>query len=299
VYRSVKPALAHHVTIKPVLYGSLLASLLRVPATVNALSGLGHVFSATGFIARARRFVVRGLYKLALNVKNSKVIVQNPDDLRELVGRGIIAASQAELIRGSGVDLAAFHPALEPVSRPVVVLPARMLRDKGIAEFVGAARQVHAAGVAAKFLLAGGLDPENPGHVSQGEIARYTQTGDVQWLGHVEDMPTLIRNASIVCLPSYYAEGVPKALLEAAACGKPIVTTDAAGCREVVRQRWNGLLVPPRDADALARALITLLSDATLRAQYGANSRKLAEQEFGVEAVAQRTLAIYRQLLGA
>jgi glycosyltransferase involved in cell wall biosynthesis len=297
LYRSVRPSIVHHVTIKPVLYGSLIAGWIRVPAVVNAISGLGHTFSSTGVFPTLRRILIRALYRGTLCGKNSKVILQNPDDVREFVDRHIVPEGHVVLIRGSGVDLSAFHPGGAEAQQLRVLFPGRMLWAKGVAEFADAARQVRESGIHAEFLLAGSYDPENPGHVPEDILQSYSALGYVRWLGHVADVAQEMSKAAVVCLPSYYGEGVPKALIEAAACGKPIVTTDMPGCREIVRDGWNGLLVPSRDSVSLAKALITLLGDPSLRKQFGENSRCYAEQEFGIESVVQKTLAIYEGLL--
>jgi len=297
VYRGVKPDVVHHVTIKPVLYGSMLARMFRVPATVNAISGLGHTFSATGPTAALRRNLIRLLYRKLFSLKNSKIIMQNPDDLREFIKRRIVSEHQTVLIRGSGVDLSLFQPtgAEDPNLR--VLFPARMLWAKGVAEFVDAARQVQDSGIKAEFLLAGPFDPENPDHVPEHILQGYCKRGYVRWIGEIDNIAEEMAKAAVICLPSFYAEGVPKALIEAAASGKPIVTTDMPGCREVVREGWNGFLVPSHDSASLAQALIRLLSDASLRRQFGENSRRYAEQEFGIESVVLKTLAIYNELL--
>jgi glycosyltransferase involved in cell wall biosynthesis len=299
LYRTIKPSVVHHVTIKPVLYGSLMAHLFRVPAMVNAISGLGHTFSSTGRFAGIRRTLVRCLYRMLLAGRNSRVILQNPNDLQEFVARGIVPLERTVLIKGSGVDLTTFKPTFTEDPELRVLFPARMLWDKGVAEFVDSARLVHEAGVAAQFLLAGPFDPDNPGHVPEKILRDYAQLPNVRWLGNVTDIAQEMGRAAVICLPSYYGEGVPKSLLEAAACGKPIVTTDMPGCREVVKPSWNGILVPSRDSAALAEALLLLLRDAELRGRLGRNSRLFAEQEFGVQAVVSKTLAVYQELLSA
>jgi glycosyltransferase involved in cell wall biosynthesis len=298
VYRDVRPSIVHHVTIKPVLYGSLLARVFRIPAVVNAISGLGHTFSNRGWLSSVRRHLIRLLYRGLLARKNSKIIFQNPNDLQEFVDRRIVPVHRTVLIRGSGVDLSMFRPTSSEDPHLRVLFPARMLWDKGVAEFVDSAKLVRDAGISAEFLLAGPYDPENPGHVPERTLRSYSEHGNTRWIGNVVDIAQEMGRAAVICLPSYYGEGVPKALIEAAACGKPIVTTDMPGCREVVREGWNGLLVPCRDSVALANALILLLTDSNMREQFGKNSRQYAEQEFGLEPVVSRTIAIYEELLG-
>jgi glycosyltransferase involved in cell wall biosynthesis len=209
-----------------------------------------------------------------------------------------VEASRSVLIRGSGVDLARYTPAPEPEGVPLVVLPARMLRDKGVEEFVAAARMLKQAGVNARFALVGDPDPENPAAISLAQLAAWREEGAVEYWGWRDDMATVFRQAHLVCLPSY-REGLPKALIEAAACERALVTCDVPGCREVVSDGDNGLLVPARDSAALARALRRLIEDAGLRRALARRSRERAVAEFSLERVIADTLALYRALLAA
>jgi glycosyltransferase involved in cell wall biosynthesis len=297
VMRAISPALVHNVTVKPVLYGTVAARLLGVPVIINAISGLGYAFSSESRWMLA--IALRSAYRSVLRSPRVHVIFQNDDDAREFVSAGLATRGQSVFIRGSGVDLARFHPAPEDTAPPpLILLPARMLRDKGVVEFVTAARLLSARGCRARFALAGPLDPSNPAALTRGEILQLTADGPVQWLGQVEDMPDLYRRAHVVCLPSY-REGLPKSLIEACAAGRPVVTTDVPGCRAVVTHDVNGLLVPARDAGALADALQRLIEDAALRAHFGAAGRQRAEQDFGVESVVDQTLGLYARALSA
>jgi glycosyltransferase involved in cell wall biosynthesis len=298
VMRTVVPVLVHNVTVKPVLYGTLAARMLHIPGIINAISGLGYAFSDQSRWMLAT--TLRGAYRFALRSSRVHVVFQNDDDAREFLSAGIVSRDQSVLIRGSGVDLLTYHPAPEdPATPPLVVLPARMLRDKGIVEFSGAARLLRERGCDARMVLAGPLDPSNPTALTREEIARVTAEAPVEWLGQVEDMPGLLRRAHIVCLPSYYREGVPKSLIEACAAGRPIVTTDLPGCRAVVTHGSNGLLVPARDVSALADALQALIGNPGLRASFGAAGRARAEREFGVERIVEETLSLYGRALCA
>ena len=297
LYRALRPDLVHHVTVKPVLYGSLAARAAGVPAVVNAVSGLGYLEIARGRRARAARAVVRGLYAHAFHHRALRVIFQNPDDRAGFEASGIVAPGQAVTILGSGVDLDAFAPRAAPPGPPVVVLAARMLWDKGVGEFVEAARRLRAGGVPARFVLVGGTD-ENPTGVPRATLDAWARERVVEWWGQRDDMPRVLGEAAVVCLPSY-REGCPKVLLEAAACGRPAVTTDVPGCRDVVRHGEGGLLVPARDPAALAAALGRLLADPVERARSGRRARQRAEQQFGVEQVIAATLAIYGELAPA
>lgn len=295
LYRQLQPDLVHHLTIKPVLYGGTAARRAKVPAVVHAVTGLGYVFVAPGPTTALLRTGIRRWYKLALSHPNQRVIFQNPDNLRMFVDQGLLAEDQAVLIRGSGVDVEAFHPLPEAPGPPCIVLATRMLKDKGVAEFVEAARQLRAAGCAASFVLVGNTDPGNPSAIPRETLEAWDREGAVRWWGFRSDMLDVFGKAHVVCLPSY-GEGVPKVLLEAAACGRPLVASDSPGCREIVRQGETGLLVPPRDATALAAALRRLAEDPALRGRMGRAGRKLVEAEFSQDHVVARTLAVYREL---
>lgn len=293
LYRRERPDLLHHVAMKPVLYGSIAARLAGRPVVINAVAGMGWVFTAgTGATRWLERFV-RGALKRALST--GIVIVQNPDDA-ELLAEVGVPKSQIRRVAGSGVDLGLFRPGPDVEGAPVVLLPARLLWDKGVGEFVAAARLLRQRGISARFLLAGQPDPVNPASVAPSDIAAWVQEGVVEHLGWVNDMPALLASVQIVCLPSY-REGLPKSLLEAAAAGKPIVTTDVPGCREAVRDGDNGLVVPSRNVQALAYALERLIADPVLRRMMGLRGRARAEQEFGMDGVVDQTLAIYREAL--
>jgi glycosyltransferase involved in cell wall biosynthesis len=298
LYRRLTPDIVHHVAMKPVLYGSLAARRARVPGVVNALMGLGYVFTSGDVKARALKPLVRTALKAALSHRNSRVIVQNADDEQLLRTEHLAEPSAIRLIRGSGVDLTAFPFSEPPAGRPRVVLPARMLRDKGVVEFVTAARILKAEGVDADFVLAGSPDPVNPSSLTDAEITSWVREGLVTYLGWREDMPALLASATVVCLPSY-REGLPKVLLEAAACGRAIVTTDVPGCREIVQDGVNGWLAPPRDATALADALRAALTRDDLRASFAHAGRQLIEREHAIGAVIGATLAVYAEVLGS
>ena len=296
VLRSIRPDLVHLVTIKPVLYGGLMARLAGVPAMVAAISGLGTVFVDRN---QARSWMRRGvewLYRLALGHPNAKVIFQNPDDRAALIGMGAVREGKTTLIRGSGVSLAVYLMREEPQGVPVVTFAARLLKDKGVMEFVAAARELMRRGVAARFWLAGSLDPGNLTSISEDVLSQWSKEGAVEVLGYQSDIPNLFANSNIVVLPSY-REGLPKALIEAAACGRAVVTTDVPGCRDAIEPEKTGLLVPCRDAAALADAIQSLIDDPQRRKQMGLSGRALAEREFAIDKVVDAHLAIYRALL--
>lgn len=291
LYWHEQPDLVHHVAMKPILYGSLAARVATHAGIVNAVAGMGWLFTSSGGVARWLRPFVRWTLRRAL--RTGIALVQNPDDARLVAELGV-RRSQIRQIPGSGVDLQQFQPHPTPEGVPVVVLPARLLWDKGVCEFVAAARMLRQKGVKARFLLAGEPDPFNPSSVGAGRLSEWVNEGVVEYLGWVADVPALLAQCHIVCLPSY-REGLPKALIEAAAAGKPIVATDVPGCREVVRDGDNGLLVPRRDAAALAVALARLIENSHLREEMGARSRARAEKEFGLDSAIKRTLALYEE----
>jgi glycosyltransferase involved in cell wall biosynthesis len=296
LYRRVRPDLVHHLRLKPVLYGGLAAYAARVPAVVGLLTGLGYVFIAETRRALVMRKLVVLSCKVAFRHSNQRIVFQNPDDQGVFIQNKILPAAQTVLIKGSGVDVHTYVPTPEPEGIPVVVLASRMLRDKGVIEFVEAARELREAGVSARFVLVGETDPGNPTAISAEQLRSWSDEGVVEWWGHQSDMRKVLGQSNIVCLPSL-REGVPKVLIEAAACGRAIVTTDAPGCREIVREGENGLLVPIRDSKALADALRLLIESAPLRALMAAKGREIAVAEFSVERVVDETLGVYRELL--
>jgi glycosyltransferase involved in cell wall biosynthesis len=296
LYRRLQPRLVHQVTIKPVIYGGLAARISGVPAVVSAVTGLGYVFVTRGWKAVLLQTLVKRAYRWALCNPHQRVIFQNPDDLSAFAD--FLPAPQMVTIKGSGVDMGEFSPRPEEPGPPLVVLAGRMLWDKGIGEFVAAADMLREAGVAARFALVGGTDSGNRAAVPAEQLDAWSAAGVVEWWGHRDDMPEVFRQAHIVCLPSY-REGLPKVLVEAAACARPLVATDVPGCREIVRNEQNGLLVPPRDPTALAAALRRLIEQPELRRSFGARGRQIAAQEFSLDRVIGDTLAVYRDLLAA
>ncbi len=296
LYRSLRPDLVHHVSIKPVVYGSLAARAVGEMLVVNTITGLGYAFSSNRW-ARALQPIVRGLYRLALARPRSRTLFQNQDDYRAFVEGGLVAREMAAVIRGSGVDCSVFRPTPEPTGRLVVILAARMLWDKGLREFVAAARMVRAGALGARFALVGQPDPGSRRSVDHDQLTAWAQEGVVEWWGYREDMAQVIASANLVVLPTVHPEGIPKVLLEAAASARSIVATDVPGCREIVRSEVNGLLVPVRDAPALARAIERLAGDPELRARFGRAGREIAVAEFSAEIVIRQTLAIYREML--
>lgn len=298
-YARLAPDVVHQVTIKAVLYGSAAVRVLRRSAVVNAVSGFGYVFLAEGARAELRRRAVAAAYRVALSTPHSVCVLQNDDDEADLRRLGaLVTGVKVVKIRGSGVDLTRFRQTPTPAGPPVVLLPARLLWDKGVREFVEAARALRHQGVEARFVLAGGLDAGNPAAVPEAEVRHWVDEGVVEWWGHQRDMVAAFTQATIVCLPSY-REGMPKALLEAAAMGRALITTDAPGCRDAVDGGRAGLLVPVKDGRALANAVLRLIVDHAERERLAVVARDLAVTRFDEQAVLRAHLKVYEALRGA
>ena len=300
VCKLVKPDVVHLVTIKSVLFGGLAARLSRVPAVVSAISGLGIVFVAKGVKAAIRRWLVGGLYVLALGHRNLRVIFQNPDDLACLARLVHLSDRKVTMIRGSGADLSQYRVMPLPTGVSVVLLAARLLVDKGVREFVQSAQILRQRGLLeqdARFVIVGKPDLANPASLRQDELAQWAEEGVVELWGHRTDMPQVMAAAHVVVLPSYYGEGLPKVLIEAAACGRVVVTTDHPGCRDAIESNKTGLLVPIKNAVALADAIEYLIENPDVRKRMGAAGRVLAEKEFAIEKIVAEHMKIYRKLL--
>ncbi|MGA7749220.1 MAG: glycosyltransferase family 4 protein, partial [Gallionella sp.] len=293
IYREEKPDIVHHVAMKPMLYGSLVSHLMRIPHTVNWVAGMGWLFVSNKRQTKILQIAVRNV--LGRLLRGTSVIVENRDDHAIISGLGI-AARHIHLVRGAGVDTSLYAPSPEPDGIRLVVLPARMLWDKGVGEFVDAARQLRQRGVKARFVLVGEPDAENPASVPEDQLIAWQQEGTVEWWGRSEDMPQVYAQSHIVCLPSY-REGLPKSLLEAASCARPIVTTNVPGCRDIVHDGDNGILVEARNARALADALAKLLADPKLCLQMGQRGRERVLHEFSQERIVAQVLALYREVL--
>ena len=242
-----------------------------------------------------QRTLVLAMYRRALVHPNVVMLFQNDHDAQAFDELRLGTSARRAVVRGSGVDLRVFRATEEQLNeRPLVVFPARLLRDKGIMEFVAAAEMLRNEGTPARFAIVGAEDP-NPSSVSAALLREWRERGTVELWGYRKDMPAVFAQCAIVCLPSY-REGLPKALIEAAASGRAVVTTDVPGCRDAVSSQ-SALLVPARDPVALADSLRTLIGDGGLRRRLGEAGRRLAERDFSVDAVADDTLAIYNQLL--
>jgi glycosyltransferase involved in cell wall biosynthesis len=298
LFRREQPALVHDFTIKCAVYGSLAAMLAGVPARINAVAGLGYVFASNDRRAHLLRPLVRTLMRFALRGRRSRLILQNHDDARMFLDHRLIEDARVRVIPGSGVDCNRFVPRARPCNDPPrVLLAARLLWEKGVKEYVQASRTLRAQGRRVRFLLAGASDPGNPAAVPEATVRGWVDDGLVEWIGHVDDMPALFASTDIVVLPSYYREGLPKSLIEAAACATPLITTDMPGCRDVVTDGVDGLIVPPRDAEALCAAIVRLLDAPERARKLGLAARAKALAKFDERIVIRRTLEAYDEVL--
>jgi glycosyltransferase involved in cell wall biosynthesis len=289
-----QPDIIHAITIKHAFITGLATLGLKTPRIIHTIAGLGYLFSGEGLKPRLLRLIIGPFLRLALRRKNTRLIFQNPDDMSILISRNLADPHQSHLIRGSGVDVNQFKPQQQTTTdTPIVLMPTRLVHDKGVSIFVQAARILKARSINAKFQIAGGISQNNPLAITQTEMEAMIADGAVEWLGKVSDMPHVLNAATLIAYPSHYREGIPKVLLEAAACGKPIVTTDHAGCCEAVTHGENGLLVPVKDPQALAAAIETLLHDPETCKKMGQKSRQRAENEFNVNLIVAQTLKVY------
>lgn len=298
LYRRVKPALAHHVSQKPILIGSVAARLAGVPRIVNAFTGLGFMFVAATLRARLLRALVVPILRMSTTGRSVRFLVENPDDRGTLAARRIAASDQIVLIRGSGVDVDHYRPLPDPGESPIVIgCATRMLRIKGVADVVSAFRLLRARGAEVRLLLAGAPDPENPAAVPEAELRAWAAEPGIEWLGQIPDVRAIWARAHIAVLASLGGEGIPMSLMEAAACGRPLVATDVPGCREIVRSEETGLLTPPGNPGALAQALGRLAEDHQLRRRLGAAARIRVASGLDSVSVGRETVALYRELL--
>jgi glycosyltransferase involved in cell wall biosynthesis len=293
--RTINPSIVHLVTIKPVLYGGIAARLAGVEGVVAAISGLGMLFTDGGSKKRLIRVIVSNLYQFALGHKNIKVVFQNSHD-REVISHVCkLSESKAVLIPGSGVAMKDYPYTPDPNSQ-IITFAARLIKDKGVYEFIQAARILKQRGLETRFLVVGAIDPDNPNSVSNDEIKTWQKEGIVDFLGYRNDIADIFSKSNIVCLPSYYGEGLPKVLIEAAACGRAVVTTDHPGCRDAVIDGTTGMLVPVKNSKELANTLENIIKSPPMRQEMGRAGRDFAERVFTIESVVERHLTLYREL---
>lgn len=297
VVGALKPNLIHNVGVKSVIYGSLIANLFNKPY-LNALAGMGFAFTGNSLRNKLLRVIIKRFFVIIFNSPKSILILQNEDDKKWFLSKNYINPLRLRLIKGSGVNLNDFMFKPESYSIPYIIcLPSRMLWDKGVGEFIEAIRILKKTNIEdARFVLAGGIDTENPAKIPKSQIQKWVAEGIVEWWGYQDDMPNLLSKVTIVVLPSY-KEGLPKVLLEAAAIGRAIITTDVVGCREIIKDDYNGIIVPPQNAEALAKAISKLLYNSELRKRYIKNGFELVKQNFTIEKITKQTFVLYDELL--
>ena len=297
VLRNFRPDVIHLIALKPIVLGSLASVFYPKAKVVNAPVGMGYLFASNDMRARVARPIVKLVLKSTLGRKRSMTIIENSDDKTSLVEGGFLHSNQIVLIRGTGVNLEVFRPTAEPDGSKIVVLIARMLKDKGVFEFVESARIIKRTHPTTLFWLVGDADPGNPASLTTQQLQAWNDEGIVEWLGYRTDVADLLTKIHVVCLPSY-REGFGKVFVEAGAALRAVVATDVPGCREAVEHQVNGLLVEPKNSVALATALIEVLDNDELRLRLAKEGRRRAEFEFSSATVNAQTLDVYQQVLG-
>ncbi len=291
LYKSVRPNICHLITIKPILYGSLIAHFFRKLSLVISISGLGYVFSDQSLSSKINKIIISILYKLAFNQKKIKVIFQNKDDKEKLTKITNLSKKDTILIHGSGIDLNKFRP-MKNKDKKIVLFASRLLISKGIKDFIDSAKYVEDA----NFVVSGKFDYDNPDCIDPSYIYENEKKGLIEYWGEKEDMEKIINKSSVVVLPSYYGEGLPKILIEAAACGKPIVTTNHPGCRESIINRKTGFIVPIKNPLTLSKYIKKILENKELRINMGKEARIYAERKFSIDKVVEKHLTIYSNI---
>ena len=293
IFKKEKPDIIHNVALKTILLGSIAGLFSKNSIIINAFTGLGYVFSSNQLHAKTIRFFIKPALKLFFKGSNYWTIFQNPDDMDLFKQLEIINSNRSILIRGSGVDTEKFVQSDDVNTIPVVMLASRMLWDKGVGEFAEVAKRAYKNNIKAKFILVGDVDHDNPMSIPNSTINKWVNECHIEWKGHCENMPEILSLASIICLPSY-REGLPKILLEAAAIGRPLIATDAPGCREIVRNGENGILVKLKDVDSLYGAVKMLVSNQQMRQSMGKRSREIVESELSADIINKQTLQLYK-----
>ena len=293
--RSLKPNLVHAVGMKPIVYTGLSKLFFSVDGIVLALGGLGFIFRSSRASAKFIRVFVIPIFRLMLLNSNIRLIIQNRDDGQILENMNIAKREKIRLIRGAGVSVKDFFPKNVQNEIPLVILPARMLWDKGVEDFVNCAQRFYSNKASVRFALIGNPDPQNPESIPDAQLKQWVESGIVEWWGNQDNMLKIYHMADIVCFPSYH-EGFPKALLEAASCELPIVSYDVSGCREIVKDNVNGFLVPFKDENALFIAVLELLENPKLRSKFGKMGRKMVMEEFTQEKIASETIRVWGEI---
>ena len=296
ILKRIMPDILHTVAIKPILYGNIAAVILKIPHCVSSFAGLGFLFISKSIKAKLIGHVIRILFRLILNRRNNSIIFQNNDDLNLMIDRKIVKQNLAIIIRGSGVDGKIFNYTKENNNTNIIVLASRMLWDKGIREFVGASAILKKIEPNLKFIIVGDIDQQNPSAIHKKHLLKWQNENLIEWWGHREDICDIYKKSNIVCLPSY-REGLPKSLIEAAACGRAIITSDVPGCREIVIDGFNGILVPKKNTNSLANAILKLINNDILRNKMGLNGIKYFKKNFTIEHIVSKHIDLYMNLL--
>ncbi len=296
--KEMQPNIIHAITLRHAFYTGLVTRVMGYKPVIFTVAGLGSLYTSPKLKMRMMRIALMPLMRFAFGGKGKFIIFQNPDDQQAMVSASIISKDNSTIIRGSGVDLNEFSYAdYVPQDNPIILFSSRLVKEKGIYDFIEAARILKAKNLSARFQVAGDIYLKNPNSLTHAEIQKFHDEGIIEWLGQCDDMPSVIASAQMMVLPSYYGEGVPKILLETAAIGRPIITCDAPGCREAVEHEVNGLLVAPQNSEALADAIELLLNDLDKSIEYGLAGRARVKKDFHVEAVVEKTLDVYNNLL--
>ncbi len=300
IYKRVRPDIVHHVALKPVIYGSIAARICRIKSVINAPVGMGYVFTSNNIKARILRPLLKILFKFLINSHNginkrNKVIFENNDDLNYFINLKAVDPKNACIIQGAGVKIKQNFKPQKNKKIPTIALVARMLKDKGINEFVEASKIVNREKILGNFLLVGDIDPGNPSSLKRQTLAKWNDDKIIEWVGWVDNVGEILKNTDILCLPSY-REGLPKALIEGAAYGLPIVTTNTVGCKDVVEDGVNGFLVPIKNVDQLSKRILELIKSKDLRNKMGMASFNIASRKFSSEIINSQTLDVYNEM---
>jgi glycosyltransferase involved in cell wall biosynthesis len=295
VVKKVAPDAVHLVTIKGAVYGGLVTRFKKIKVRVASISGLGFVFIDKGIKARILRFLITKLYRIALNSSNTQVIFQNKNDKAIFIENKIIKPEQSLIVRGSGVDLVTYKYLPEPAGEKVIMFLARLLKDKGLVEFCDAAVALKESDFKGRFVLVGDIDLHNPNSLTQEELNNYINSGYIEHWGFSTNVAEIIAQSHIMVLPSY-REGLPKSLIEAAACGRAVITTDVPGCRDAITPNETGILIPVKSSKAIVHAIQTLCDNDDIRIKMGAKGRALAESCFDIADVIETHLKLYKEM---
>jgi glycosyltransferase involved in cell wall biosynthesis len=299
ILQKVKPNIVHLISIKPVIFGGIASRIINTENVVSAVSGLGYIFSSEGLFASIRKFFVKKLYIQAFSHPSQQIIFQNEDDKNLLISHNKKLEAKSVLVPGSGVDINLFDNNAFSPDIPIIMLVSRMLVDKGIREFVEAVKILESIDSSLhdkyRFALVGGSDSSNPATIEDSELTFWAESGTVEIWGHISNIPKVLNQSYAIVLPSY-REGFPKILMEAAACGKAIITTDVPGCRDAIIPEITGILIPPKNPLALAEAIKLLLEDPLLCESMGKAGRKYALEQFDIKDVISKHMEIYKEL---